>query len=902
MKFWNRFRRQSRDEDLADEIQAHLAMAAQDRIDRGEFPEEAEKSAHRELGNELLIREVTRDMWGRNLFETCVQDLRYAFRQMRRSPGFTAIAVLTLALGLGATTAMFSIVNGVLLRPLNFREPGRLYLARTLPPARANIAGEFPVNARHFHEWRQHCRSCEDVSLVRFDQVTMVGAGEPVELPTYTVSYNFFRSLGVHPAIGRDFLPEEELPGRAGEVILTDALWRSRFAADQSIVGRAIQINGESWTVIGVMPRDLHLPKGEEWGSHFGPEAAPLIFKPLGMDVSTARGAGNLNYLGVVRLKAGVSREQGMAEVNALLDDFVREYNLTTTITLIPLEQQVTRHVRSPLWLLLGAVAAVLLIACVNVGNLMLVRTAGRYREAGVRMALGASRARLFRLILSESLVLVSIGCALGLALAYGAITWFAGNAPISLPRLDEIDLDWRVLAFAAIAGAFSTILCGLVPAWRLSRTDPQESIKAGAGASESGGKLRLREILVSVEVALSTVLLIVGALLMSSFIRVMHVETGVDVAHIVTQDVSFLNPKYRGGAHVPFLDNLLRKLAEVPGVDSVAAVNQLPLIGEDWISELEDPDQPAHPADTGALANSRFVTPDYFKTMGIPLKQGRFLDETDRVFTDAERNPDASEHHRLHAVVSERAAQFLWPDQNPIGRHVVGIGRAAQGHGNDGPALEVVGVVGEVRAAELERTTPTMMIYENYARIKPTGMSIVLRTHADPAPLISALHGILSAADPEMAIEPAKTMEQILDDSVASRRFQMYLTVTFAVAALVLASLGIYGVISFAVARRTPEIGIRIALGARRKTHGDGFPAGNASRSRGAGGRPGQCGIARPLSRQLSLWSRTGRSSHDLDRLDSTAGCSDGRLLDSRAPRDQNRSAARHPLRLVNF
>lgn len=599
----------------------------------------------------------------------------------------------------------------------------------------------------------------------------------------------------MHPALGRDFLPEEELPGRAGEVILTDALWRSRFAADPSILGRPIQINGESWTVIGVMPRDLHLPKGEEWGSYFGPEAAPLIFRPLNLDVSTAPPNGPMNYLGVVRLKEGVSREQGVAELNALGANFARQFSITSSTALIPLESQVTRQVRLPLYLLLGAVAMVLLIACVNVGNLMLVRTAGRYREAGVRMALGASRARLFRLVLSESLVLVAIGCAFGLALAYGAVNWFATNAPVSLPRLDEIHVDWRVLAFAAIAAAFSTLLCGLVPAWRLSRTDPQESLKSGAGASESSGKLRLREMLVSVEVALSTVLLIVGALLMFSFVRVMRVETGIDVAHIVTQDVSFLNPKYREGANVGFLDNLLRKLAQIPGVDSVAAVNQLPLIGEDWIGELEDPDQPIHPVETAALANSRFVTPDYFKTMGIPLKQGRLLNESD--------------HDRLRAVVSERAAQFLWPNQNPIGRHVVGTGK-------DAPTLEVVGVVGEVRAAELERTTPTMMVYEHYARIKPLGMSIVLRTHADPAPLITALHAVLSSADPEMAIEPAKTMEQILDDSVASRRFQMYLAVAFAIVALVLASLGIYGVIAFAVARRAPEIGIRIALGAR--------------------------------------------------------------------------------------
>jgi len=810
MKLWRRFRREDRDHDLADEIQAHLAMAAQDRIDRGEAPGDAEKSARRDFGNELLVREVTRDMWGRNLFETCVQDLRYAIRQMGRTPGFSAIAVLTLALGLGATTAIFSIVNGVLLRPLAFRDPGRLFLARTIPQHGSNVTGEFPVNARHFHEWRSHCRSCDDVSIVRYDEVTLVGAGEPIELPAYTVSFNFFRSLGIRPAIGRDFAsPNEELPANSGEVILTDALWRSRFNADPSIIGRAIHLAGESWTVIGVMPRDLHLPKGDEFGQYFGPDKAPLIFRPLMMDVSTVRAAGNLNYLSVVRLKPGVTREQGIAELNALLADFVRQYKFTTAITLIPLESQVTRQVRSPLWLLLAAVAAVLLIACVNVGNLMLVRTAGRYREAGVRMALGASRARLFRLVLSESLVLVAIGCGLGLALAYGAITRFAATAPFNLPRLDEIHLDWRVLAFAAITAAFSTVVCGLFPAWRLSRTDPHESIKAGAGASEAAHKLRLREVLVGVEVALSTVLLITGALLVSSFIRVMHVETGIDVAHVVTEDVSFLNPKYKGEARIQFLDTLLRKLAEIPGVDSAAAVNQLPLIGEDWVSELEDPDQPAHSTQTAALVNSRFVTPDYFKTMGIPLKQGRLLDESDRVSNNDERNPDSSQRGRLHAVISERAAQFLWPNQNPIGRHVVGPGKSA-------PALEVVGVVGEVRAAELERSTPTMMVYEHYSRMAPLGMSVALRTRAAPGPVIAAMRAIISSSDPEMAIQPAKTMEQILDDSVASRRFQMYLTVAFATAALILASLGIYGVISFAVARRTQEIGIRIALGAR--------------------------------------------------------------------------------------
>ncbi len=790
------FRRRRAERELEEEIQAHLAMAEQEHLDRGETPCEAKQNARRELGNEVLIKEVTRDMWGWTSLERLAQDFRYVLRQMQRSPVFTFTAVLTLALGLGGTTAIFSIVNGVLLQPLRFRDPGRLYLARTLPAPRSNLTGEFPVNARHFHEWRTRCRSCESVALVRYDEITLVGAGDPIQLPTYTVSFDFFRTLGVQPSLGRDFLRDEELPGHFGEVILTDALWRSRFAADPSIVGRAVQIAGESYTVIGVMSPDLHLPKGDEWGPLFGPQRAPLIFRPLGIDPSRVRPVGNMNYTAVVRLKAGVRREQGMTELNALVAEFARTYKIETTTTLIPLEHQVIRRERSPLWLLLGAVGAVLMIACVNVGNLMLVRTTGRYREAGVRMALGASRGQLFGLLLKESLVLVIIGGGIGLVLASVGLKWLAASAPISLPRIEEVRIDWRVLSFAALATGFSTIACGLFPAWRLSRIQPLESLRSGSsGPAASPSGLPVREMLVSVEVALSTVLLIIGGLLMLSFFRVMHVEKGFEVAHVITQEVSFLSPKYRGDGRARFLGEILRKAAQVPGVESAAAINQLPLIGEDWVSDLQDPEQPPHSVENAALANFRFASPDYWKAMGIPLKQGRLLDESDR--------------DRPKALVSERAAQYLWPNQNPIGKHVVGVGKQS-------PPLEVVGVVGEVRAAGLEQTSPTMMVYEHYWRMKPIGMSLVVRTHTSPAPVIAAIRGILSSADPEMAITQAKTMEHILDESVAARRFQMCLAVAFAIAALVLASLGIYGVISFAVARRTPEIGIRIALGAR--------------------------------------------------------------------------------------
>jgi predicted permease len=791
------------DRELDEEIRSHLQMAAGDRIAGGESPREAESKARREFGNTLVVRELTRDIWGWGAWERLGQDLKYALRQMRRSPGFAAVALVTLALGLSATTTIFSIVNGVLLQPLAFRQPEQLYVVENIPPARAQLTRNLPVNARHFHEWRTNCRSCQDVALFQGASLTLVGAGEPARLPALEVSYNFFRTLGLQPAIGRDFLPEEEGIENFDKVILTDALWHSRFAGDRSVVGRRIQINGEPHLVIGIMPPDLHLPRGEEWGAFVGSPAEPLIFRPTLHNVAREVPEGSLNFSSVIRLKPGVGPDQATAELNALLADFVRQYKLETTIGLTPLRQEVVRRDRGPLLLLLAAVGAVLLIVCVNIGNLMLVRTASRDREAGVRLALGASRLRLFRLVLMEALLLVSIGGAAGLALAETGLKLFVAEAPVAIPRLDEVHMDWRVLAFAGVAIAFSTIACGIVPAWRLARIEPQESLKAGAGtATEGGRKLRFREIMVGFEVALSTVLLIAGGLLMVSFFRLVRADKGFEVAHVITQDISFLNPKYSHGVRREVLDDLTGKLARIPGVQLVGATSQLPLLGEEWISGLRDPDRPQLANQDNAIANFRFVTPDYFKAMGIPLKRGRFLEDADRGGAD-ESSPGA----HPSAVISERAARFLWGNENPIGKHV-------RGAGSKKPSLEVVGVVGEVRG-KLE-DAPPMMVYEHFWRMQPIAMSFALRTQADPVSVIAGIRSVLSTSDPEMAISPARTMEQILEASVASRRFQMYLAVAFGLSALALASLGIYGVISFTVARRTSEMGIRIALGAR--------------------------------------------------------------------------------------
>ncbi len=728
---------------------------------------------------------------------TFLADLRYALRSLARNPGYAAIVILILAAGIGANTAMFSIVDGVLLRALPFHEPEQLYAVQEFVPQFSSLAPDFPVNAMHAFEWRKRWTAAEQVALIDARTFNLTTGGEPEKVNAERITGNLFPMLGVQPQLGRGFLPEEDQEGRDRVILLSDSLWRRRFHADPAVLGQKLLLNGEPYEVIGVMPAGLKLPRVSQLQSMHLNDADPDIWKPFAATKNDLGDVmGDFNFGCIVRMKKGVSASRALQELNALQADIVRGFpeKVDLRAKLSPLQQQMTGRSRNGLLLLLSAVGAVLLIVCVNIANLMLARATGRRREFAIRAAVGASTRRLLRQMLTESLVVAVLGGALGIALAYGVLDLILTNAPLDVARLNEVRIDARVLGFACVLSLLSAILFGLLPAWRSSRIDPQEGLRSGGrSATESRRSGRLRTVLVALEVGLSTVCLAAAGLLLNSFVRLTHVDKGFDTEHVMSVELYLPPTRYSGDEkRSQFLRKVLEAVQPLPGVTAVGVVNQLPLTGE-GNNNLLFVDGVDVPMMERPMVDMRSVNGGYFHTMGIPLEAGRVFQESDR---------------KLGVVIlGESTARKIWPGENPIGKKVhFGEEKA--------PIMEVIGIAGDVLGNGLQKA-PEQVVYIPYWYRGRAATPLVIRTAMPPSAIAGGVRAVLHQLDPELPVPQFKTMQDIVSASVAERKFQLTLVLAFAGIALVLACLGIFGVVSYTVAQRRGEMGIRLALGA---------------------------------------------------------------------------------------
>ena len=721
--------------------------------------------------------------------------MRQVFRVLLRDKAFTTFAVLTLALGIGAVTTIFSVVDGVLLTPLSYTDPGRLYAVTESAPQFADTYPAFPVNAVHFDSWQRQCRSCESGALLDPASFTLTGEGEPEPIDGARCTWRLFQILGVQPRLGRAFLESDDRPGDNNYVIIANSLWRRRFNADPNVIGRSIRLYGEPHVVVGVLSPDFRFPTGGQLGPLLTFPSRIEIFKPLGLDWAKQSRIGNFNYSALIRLRPGAGPRVAQSEMTAAIADAARDMKLDLKVNLTPLHEQVTGAAGGALWLLLAAVGIVLSIVCVNLGNLMLVRANKRVRDAAVRRALGASRLQIFRPILGESLLIAVAGGALGVLFAYAGVRILVSAAPVDIPRLDEVRLDMVALLFASVVSAACGILCGLWPAMRLTRSQPAAALQSGSRSStESRGKLQSREWLVGLEVALSTVLLIVAALLGVSFLRLVNVERGFDVDRILTADLTLPTSRYQTDARKSsFHQRLLAELETVPGVRSAALISALPLKAQRW-GDIVTKEGETRPVPERPLAQFRFISRRYFEVMGIALRQGRFPAESDRP--------------RQVALVSESVARTVWPGEDPVGKRI----RKTAMNDDPGRALvDVIGVVSDVRTMSLDKPPPLIVYVPYWDGMYWQGglwgsTTYLLRTSQDPSTMVQAFRSAVRSLDAELPLRDVLTMEEIMAESVGGRRFQTLLAGVFAVSALLLACLGIYGVISYGVARRTSE------------------------------------------------------------------------------------------------
>lgn len=725
-------------------------------------------------------------------------DLRYSVRLLLKSPAFSTVVVLTLAVGIGANTAIFSLVNGVLLKPLNFEDSKQLYVIHEIIPQWANSAPVLAANIPDFQIWRSEAHSFEDIAILESTSLILAGAGETEQVRGTRGSANLLQLLGVHPAIGRLFLPEEDETDHGYAVILTDSFWRTRFKADPAIIGRSLMLGEHPYTVVGVLSPSFQMP-----GAVNGLSSASKFLVPLnGPKYYEKDLTGEFDFTAIGRLKGDVTREQALAELNVIQARIAKEAHadLDLRAEIIPLQSQVVASSQRGLILLFAAIGAVLLMICVNLANLMFARLPGRLREAGVRKALGASERRLFQQMLTESLVLATVGGALGYLFAEIGVFWLAHFGPAGIPRLLEVRLDARALTFVVLTTLSTATLFGVMPAWLASRADWQETTNSGGrSVSENRRTRRLRSMLVSAEVGLCTVLLIVAGLLGRSWLRLTNLDPGFNVSNVLAANVDLPPVAYDDLVkREEFYRSVPDGIRSIPGVKSVAWTHMLPLEGEGSVSGVNLPGNRL-PEDQAPMVNYRAVSEDYFRTMSIPIFAGRAFNQHDR--------------GQRRVIVSQSLARRLWHDQNPIGEQCLAEWGELQ-------QSEVIGVVGDIRTY-LDQP-PLYMIYVPDSWAQPTpgdpgSASIVIRTIGDPGSITTAVRNLIHASDPTVPIVALRPMSEVVGESLQDRRFQTLLTWSFAISSLVLASIAIFGVLAYSVEQRRREFRLRAALGAQR-------------------------------------------------------------------------------------